>query len=286
MATRKRKSTRRGKKAARRLTKKYPPTPPEQLNNIAAEIDTARTNAKGKSPQQFAQQFAAALAQKVANTLKHAFPGILPDPSGGEQESLARTSKGFKRLDVNYSTVRLGLALGVSIKTTNAPEGPRNNYAKNVTGRDGELRAEAEDYHERQPYAVLIALYFVPFESCNNATRKAPSSFGTIAKTLRYRAGRAGPKDLTTLFEAAYVGLYVKEGAHRGDVAFFDVAGAPPWSGRPDDTIPFHQVIERIKAIYDERNKTFRFAGSTEPVIASESEADVASVDDAGVEES
>src|SRR5262249_37340202 len=137
------------------------------------------------------------------------------------RESPARTSKGVKRLDVNYSTVQLGLALGVSIKTTNAPEGKRNNYAKNVTGRDAELRAEAEDYHERQPYAVLIALYFVPINSCHNATSKAPSSFGTIAKTLRFRSGRKGPKDLTTLFESSYIGLYKETGVDKGRVEFF-----------------------------------------------------------------
>jgi hypothetical protein len=241
------------KKAAR----EYPQIAASELNTIAPELDVAAGESRS---QQYAQKLSNALALKIANALRHAFPNILPDETGTGQESLARTTKGYKRLDVNYSTVQLGLALGVSIKTTNAPEGTRGNYAKNVTGRDAELRAEAEDYHERQPYSVLIALYFVPAESCENATKKAPSSFGSIAKTLRYRCGRKGPKDLTTLFESGYVGLYEQKGPNRGAVEFFDVANDPPFSGRPAGTLTFAQVIEEIKRIYDERNQRFSFA--------------------------
>ena len=114
---------------------------------------------------------------------------------GRGEESRARTKKGFKKLDVNYSTLELGLALGVSLKSVNFPEGKAKNYAKNVTRVDNELRAEAEDYHARQPFAVLVALYFVPFEATQNATLKKPSSFGHMVRILRHRALRTRTDD-------------------------------------------------------------------------------------------
>ena len=59
----------------------------------------------------------------VAAGLRPEFPGVLPAADGTRIESRARTGKGFKKLDVNYSTPELGLALGVSIKTINYRDG-------------------------------------------------------------------------------------------------------------------------------------------------------------------
>jgi hypothetical protein len=65
----------------------------------------------------YAERLSRQLAQLLADRLRPWFAGIFPDETGRGQESPARTAKGFKKLDVNYSTTELGLGLGVSIKT-------------------------------------------------------------------------------------------------------------------------------------------------------------------------
>lgn len=229
-------------------------------DTIRVELDAAgdrqQAQASQSAKKNYAQAFSNALARKVANALRPKFSGILPDEDGRGSESRARTKKGFKKLDVNYSTLDLGLALGVSLKSVNFREGTANNYAKNVTRVDNELRAEADDYHSRQPYAVLVALYFVPTDAALNSTRKKPSSFGHMVRTLRYRAMRSRTSDPSTLFEKIYIGLYVADGPNRGVVRFFDVEWDPPWSGAPAKSLSFTQVMDEICALFVERNKT------------------------------
>lgn len=229
-------------------------------DTIRAELDAAgdrqQAQASQSAKKNYAQAFSNALARKVANALRPRFSGILPDEDGRGAESRARTSKGFKKLDVNYSTLDLGLALGVSLKSVNFPEGVANNYAKNVTRVDNELRAEADDYHSRQPYAVLVALYFAPVDAALNATKKKPSSFGHMVRTLRYRAMRSRTSDPATFFEKIYIGLYAAEGPDRGVVRFFDVEWDPPWSGLPSRSLSFTQVTDEISVLFVERNKT------------------------------
>ncbi len=97
----------------------------------------------------YAFRLSNALARTVADALRADFPGILPSPEGTGAESSAPVDSGFKRLDVNYSTVQLGLALGVSIKTLNFSDEGSGRFTKNATRIDNELRAEALDYHVR-----------------------------------------------------------------------------------------------------------------------------------------
>src|SRR6185312_15347887 len=142
---------------------------------------------------------------------------------GSGQESRARTAKGVKKLDVNYSTLELGLGLGVSIKTINFPDKGTGRYTKNVTRVDNELRAEAQDYHERQPFAVMIALIFMPVDGCSDGKKGNMSSFAHAVLTFRGRAGRRSPTDGVALFERIFVALYTHDGRDRGKVEFFDV---------------------------------------------------------------
>src|SRR5262249_54984055 len=100
---------------------------------------TARASAK----KNYAERFSRAVAQCVANRLRDAFPGTKPDEEGRGQESLARTAKGFKKLDVNYSTPELGLALGVSVKSINYRDWSEarqreGRYTKNYSRNDNE----------------------------------------------------------------------------------------------------------------------------------------------------
>ena len=110
----------------------------------------------------YAERLSRALATCLANALRPHLPGITPNPTGERQEAPARTSKGFKKLDVNYSTPELGLGLGVSIKTLNFPDAGSGRFTKNYSRIDNELRAEATDYHQRQPYSVLVGVLFLP----------------------------------------------------------------------------------------------------------------------------
>jgi hypothetical protein len=110
----------------------------------------------------FAQRLSTCLAQKVANTLRPKFRGILPDESGGRHESRSGSASGPKKLDVNYSNPQIGLGFGVSIKTLNFRDESTGRFTKNIKRIDGELRAEAQDYHVRQPFSVLAGLVFLP----------------------------------------------------------------------------------------------------------------------------
>lgn len=206
----------------------------------------------------YAERLSRHLATAFANALRRDFDGIQPDADGRKQESKARTAKGVKKLDVNYSTPELGLGLGVSIKTLNFVDSGSSRYTKNFTRIDNELRAEAKDYHQRQPYAVMIAVVFLPIEACDdgNVLRESPSSFGRAVQTFRFRGGRTNPRNEEELFEALFIGLYEIRDDSSVGVRFFDVNSAPPMASRPEDdvTLSFESLIERIRQIYDARN--------------------------------
>ena len=121
---------------------------------------------------------------------------------------------------------------------------------------DNELRAEAADYHQRQPYAVMIGVLFLPDDACTGGKGNAPSSFGQAVKVLRYRVGRNQPDDDATLFERIFIGLYVTEDASFGDISFFDVQNAPPKRGRPKGLITFEQLLDEVNRCYEERNRS------------------------------
>ena len=227
-------------------------------SSILPQLEAAgdRSRAKDqKDKKNYAEALSRALATRIANLLRADFPGILPDEFGRRQESRARTSKGFKKLDVNYSTPELGLGLGVSIKTLNFRDPKTKRYTKNYTRIDNELRAEAHDYHERQPYAVLVALVFLPADACDDGMKQNPSSFGNAVYLFRGRTGRQRPTDSPGLFEAVFIGLYEPDGDLRGQVAFFDVMTNPPKQGRPKQgLIGFDQLVRAITSVYDRRN--------------------------------
>lgn len=240
---------------------------------IANELERAGDRAAAteqKQKKNYAERLSRALAQRFADALRPTFPGILPGSKGEGQESRARSAKGFKRLDVNYSTVELGLGLGLSIKTINFRDPRTRRYTKNYTRVDGELRAEASDYHVRQPYAVMAAIVFLPVDACDDGSALAPSSFGQAVQIFRFRAGRIEPDDEAMLFERLFVGLYHVSEPRFGNVGFFDVMDAPPRSGRPGDLLSFSAVCSAIENAYDDRNGSkFKWAdGVVETVTA------------------
>lgn len=206
------------------------------------------------SKKNFSESLSRHLAVKIANVLRPRFEGILPDQGGQGHESKARTARKYKKLDVNYSTPRLGLALGVSIKTINAKDKKSKRFSKNFTRIDGELRAEAADYHERQPYSVMIALLFLPFDACFDNRGRTPSSFGKAVKDFRSRSNRQGPTDSVMLFEQFFIGLYDTRTETFGNLIIFDVNDPPPKQGLPSRTLTIEQMLYRIVETYDQRN--------------------------------
>ncbi len=241
------------------------------MDSIEAELkeagdrDSAVSQADKKN---YAERLSRALARRFANALRPGFPGVFPDESGAGQESRARSAKGFKRLDVNYSTPELGLGLGVSIKTINFRDRSTGRYTKNYTRVDAELRAEATDYHDRQPYATMIAVVFLPLDACDDGKKTAPSSFGGSVQIFRFRSGRSKPTDQSMLFERIFIGLYDTSESDFGSVGYFDIQDRPPKQGRPRTLLSLTQVVSAIVETYDGRNRPrFEWADSApEPV--------------------
>ncbi len=205
----------------------------------------------------YAERLSRQIAIAVADSLRRHFPGITPDELGQRQEAPARTGEGFKKLDVNYSTPELGLGLGVSIKTLNYLDASTGRYTKNYSRIDNELRAEATDYHQRQPYSFLVAILFLPIDSCDDGTaQRNTSSFGAAVRHFRHRAGRVYPHDDVDLFELVFVGLYDPDPAAELEVRFFDVMKPPPRARRPrpEETVSLSEVTARVVEVYRERN--------------------------------
>ena len=213
----------------------------------AAEVRELKKN--------YAESLSRLLAQRCADALRLQFPGILPDEYGRGHESPARASKRTKKLDVNYSNPAIGLGLGLSIKTLNFRDPKTQRYTKNFTRVDNEWRAEASDYHERQPYAVMIGLLFLPRDAVDDAKGKHHSSFAGAINVFRHRAGRRAPSDRTELFERLFIGLYDTDESNLGFTSFFDVAEPPARAGMPSKLMTFSDVLDAIRDEYDERNK-------------------------------
>ncbi len=170
-------------------------------------------------------RFAALMGDQLAHDLKPYFPGI-----SATTKRSARAATGRKQLDVNFSTPELGLALGISLKSVHVRDvGAPHRYTHNMKRNEEELRVEASGYHKRQPYAVMIGVIFLPFDSCTDG-RTESSSFGSWVRKLRPYQGRLEPEDDIDKFEKIYIGLYETDGS---DLRFFDVGDAPPKNGRP-----------------------------------------------------
>jgi hypothetical protein len=148
----------------------------------------------------------------------------------------------------------MGLGFGIKLSWSHHPR--RTARRQNFTRVDNELRAEAADYHQRQPYAVMIGVLFLPDDACSDGKGNAASSFGQAVKVLRYRVGRDEPDDDPTLFERIFIGLYKAEDEGFGDVSFFDVGNAPPKRGRPKNLIAFEQFLDELNRCYEERNRS------------------------------
>lgn len=226
---------------------------------VAAAAPRPRPSDGQSAKKNYAERLSRHLSTVVANGLRPDFPGITPAEDGSQQEARTRSAKGFKKLDVGYATLELGLGLGVSVKTVTLPDPKAGRFTKNYSRIDNELRAEATDYHKRQPYAVLVAALFLPWTAAEDATGgpqtdAAVSSFAAAVRYFRPRGGRRDHTDDVEKFERFFVCLYDESG--EAEARFFDVESTPPRSRRPrtDETVGFAEFLLEIRAAYDARN--------------------------------
>ena len=227
--------------------------------------------------ERLSNSIAVLLASKLRATGR--FDAILPRPDGSGREtgSASGSNKKIKKTDVRYATSDTGLELLVSIKTLNFRDAKKDRatgrltigrYTKNMVRNDHELRAEAMDHHERFPYAVLIGVFFIPIDACDDGTTDK-SSFAHAVMTFRPRAGRADTSDPAAKFERFFIGLYDANDSSGTHVGFFDVLTPPPRRGRPpwptehrdpargDRLLTLDQVIAEIVREYGIRNRTY-----------------------------
>lgn len=210
---------------------------------------------------QYAVRFADHMAAQIADDL---FPRL--ENIAATTKRTARSARGKKQLDINFSTPQLGLALGISLKSVHLRDVQgAARYTHNMKRNEEELRIEASGYHKRQPYAVMVAVLFVPFDSADDGKKDNPSSFGSWVRHLRPYTGREDPDDEIDKFERIYIGLYEPDGSN---LRFFDVQEAPPKNGRPSRTLSYREFLGEVYHAYLKRNEAeFTWAeGDEEPL--------------------
>jgi hypothetical protein len=100
----------------------------------------------------------------------------------------------------------------------------------------------------------MVSLVFLPIDSCDDGGGNWPSSFGQAVQVFRFRAGRLSPTYPAMQFERVFIGLYDTTNENFGDVGFFDVAEAPPKTGRPKSLMRMSEVVGEIISTYNLRN--------------------------------
>jgi hypothetical protein len=246
---------------------------------LTASLPRPLPTASAIKKNQYAVRFAAHMANRIAGDLAAYVPGI-----EASTKRAARSIRGTKQLDVNYSTPQLGLALGISLKSVHLRDVSSLRFTHNMKRNEEELRIEASGYHKRQPYAVMIGVLFLPFESCDDAKKSRPSSFGSWVRHLRPYAGRVDPANEIDRFEKLYIALYEPDGS---ELRFFDVDSDPPRAGRPKmdgplldtdgrvrRTLTYGEFLEASYHAYLKRNSAeFRWANGEEaPLEVDESD--------------
>ena len=191
---------------------------------------------KFKKDLNFAIAFAKYMGVEVAKGLEPDFPGII----SGEKPS--RAVRGMKRVDVKYATPEAGLGLALSFKSVHfgEEEGGDADFIHNMKRNDEELRVEATGHHLRQPYAVMVAVVFLPFESCED--HDETSSFASWVEYLWPLKGRTEAEDPPDRYELVYIGLYARDGSRLG---FYEIGGGVPCprKGRPKSLLSFGEFL-------------------------------------------
>lgn len=250
----------------------YQADPEHPLASVLDGLDKPDVSASREDKHAYASALSRRLAVLIGRTLRPTYPAVLPTEDDIGHESATGSSEGKKRLDVKVWDDTLGLLLIVSIKTYSfrdwsSKKQQAGRYTKNVKRNGLELKDEADVMHRRQPYSVMVAVMFVPIDSCDDGKPEAKaaaagaSSFASMVQRLRLRTGRSVNPDEKRferydLAEKFYLALYEPDGENRGWVRFFDVDQPPPRVGRPNDSllVSLDELAVEIKALVDARN--------------------------------
>lgn len=272
-------------KMARTATKKTSGSkvPPSGTAVIREVLKASLPRPTDADPQEkrnkYASRFADHMAKRIASDL-----GMRLKGTTSTAKRTARSVRGPKQLDINFSSPRLGLALGISLKSVHLRDRKNGRYTHNMKRNEEELRIEASGYHKRQPYAVMVGVLLLPFDSCDDGKKNNPSSFASWVRYLRPYTNRSGPDREIDCFESIYIALYEPDG---NDLQFFDVAADPPKNGRPrtdglllnrdlrpQRMLSYAEFLDAVYHQYLQRNSAeFRWAsGDEEPLDIDESE--------------
>jgi hypothetical protein len=236
---------------------------------ITKVLNASLPRPKRSDPVGAKNQYAVRFAEHMASAIASDFFERLTDISATTKRS-AGSVRGKKQLDINFSTPSLGLALGISLKSVHLRDiKGAERYTHNMKRNEEELRIEASGYHKRQPYAVMVAVLFLPFDSTDDGKKDNPSSFGSWVRHLRPYAGREDPNDEIDRFEKIFIALYEPDGS---DLQFFDVENAPPKNGRPTETLSYVMFLAEVYHAYLRRNEAeFKWAdGDEDPLLIEE----------------
>lgn len=243
----------------------YPLAAP--LDNAAARSPggtkpTAFSDSNRPDKKNYAQFLSNELALMLAACLRPHYKRarVTPREDGTGQEYSVGSKIDSKRTDVGVWDDSAGLILGVSVKTysfrdyhgtTKSKPAHLGRYQRNVKRNDLELRDEADVLHRRQPYAVLVALFFLPRDACWDGIT-GHSSFAHAVFTFRKRAGRSSADAARTdLFEKVFIGIYDDDGS----VGFFDVEQAPPRNQPPANSISLADLVDVMRTQVTLRNE-------------------------------
>ncbi len=270
-------------KRERKTPHTAPPDGTAMLRDVLAHSEPRpERSASQTEKNQYAVRFADRMAALLARDLSPRMRGIEASTKRG-----AASVRGKKQLDVNFSTPQLGLALGISLKSVHLRESTGGQrYTHNLKRNEEELRIEASGYHKRQPYAVMVGVLCLPFDSCADArSTHTSSSFGSWVRHLRPFTGRTGPLDEDDRFERLYIALYDPDGS---ELRFFDIRTSPPKNGRPRSEgellgpqgrdapplrmLSYAEFLDEVHHVYLARNSAvFQWAdGEAEPLDADE----------------
>lgn len=217
-----------------------------------------------------ARLFGAELDRLVdAERYRHIYRNIMVRPKEQEPaEPFIPIGDSGKKIDVVLIREVAGLQVGISLKGAAFPESwavdkmrncqrPRN-FGKNVTGRLYELSDEIDVIHRNLPRAIMVAIYYMPIESCWDSVNSS-SSFFDLCSRLQRMVGRAGLYEPSEFRKAdkAFVGLVstfdhesddIFNGIRKGVFRFFDVETYPPREGLPkfETTLSFKEVCRSV----------------------------------------
>jgi hypothetical protein len=242
---------------------------PDGAKVIAAVLSASAPRPKRSDSVGEKNQYAVRFADQMAGRIAADLSVRLGDIEATTKRS-AGSVRGKKQLDINFSTPQLGLALGISLKSVHLRDVKgAERYTHNMKRNEEELRIEASGYHKRQPFAVMIGVLFLPFDSAEDGKKDNPSSFGSWVRHLRPYAGRDEPEGEIDRFEKIYIALYEPNGC---DLRFFDVQKNPPKNGRPAQLLAYAEFLDAVYREYLWRNEAeFKWAeGEEEPLEVGE----------------